>query len=369
MTNSRETVHSPLSVVGWLLLFAIFPMVRGRAILSANAAKAAGFYIETPLLAAATSSARFGGLNIKLKMENLQPSGSFKDRGIGNMIQSLSDGASISRLISSSGGNAGLSVATIGQKVGLPVDVFVPVTTLPMMIAKMKQRNANVYVGGENWNAADILARKAVADDLGARYIPPYDNPLIWEGHSTIIDELKNSLTESEKPDVIVLSVGGGGLLAGIQQGLDRAGWSDTRIIAVETEGAASFAAAHAVGAVVKLEKISTIASSLGALSVTAAVLDRTSQAVLMTEPMVVTDAEAVSACLQFADEQRFLVEPACGACLAAVYSARCRDLLIAGGKGKEAMNVVVIVCGGSVVNIDLMQKWKKDFTIHSETQ
>ena len=81
-----------------------------------------------------------------------------------------------------------------------------------------------------------------------------------------------------------------------------------------------------------------------------------------MTESLVVTDIEAVSACLQFADEQRTLVEPACGACLAAVYSARCRDLLVANRKGNKAMNVVVIVCGGSVVSLDLLQKWKTSF-------
>ena len=330
--------------------------VQCRALSSAQA-KAAGLYIETPLIAAAQ-----GGMNVKFKMENLQPSGSFKDRGIGNMIQALKEGSDLTRLISSSGGNAGHSVATIGQKFGLPVDVFVPVTTLPMMIEKMKQKGANVLVGGANWNAADVFAREALAKDSGARYIPPYDDPLIWEGHSTIVDELKASLGFEGKPDAIVLSVGGGGLLAGVQRGLDRAGWNDVRLIAVETEGAASFAAAKAAGTVVRLDKIDTVASSLGALSVTPTVLDSSSRAALMTESLIVTDIEAVSACLQFADEQRSLVEPACGACLAAVYSPRCRDLLRR--DGKEVKDVVVIVCGGSVVSLALLQQWKLKFAL-----
>lgn len=328
---------------------------------SALRAKNANFYIHTPLLTCAKTPSTIG-LNVKFKMENMQPSGSFKDRGIGNMIQSLRDSSSINRLICSSGGNAGLSVATIGEKVGLPVDVYVPLTTLPMMITKLKQRSANVFVGGENWNAADLVAREALSKNPGARYIPPYDDPLIWEGHSTIIDELAESLTEHEKPDTIVLSVGGGGLLAGIQQGLDRLGWNDVRIIAVETEGAASFAAAKAAGKIVKLDKISTVASSLGALSVTAAVLNSNSKAAQRTESLLVTDSEAVSACLKFADEQRTLVEPACGACLAAVYSPRCRDLIQTGKESGAEQKIVVIVCGGSVVSLDLLLSWKEKY-------
>ena len=332
-----------------------------RYIRSVAKARNAGFYIATPLLQSPLSSV-IGTIDVKFKMENLQVSGSFKDRGIGNMIQSLSDSSSISRLICSSGGNAGLSVATIGKRIGLPVDVYVPVTTLPMMITKLKQRGASVYVAGENWNDADLIARKSLAEDPSARYIPPYDDPLIWEGHSSIVDELETSLPESERPDVIVLSVGGGGLLAGIQQGLDRIGWDSVRILAVETEGAASFAAAKAAGEVVRLEKISTVASSLGALSVTAAVLDINSRAVQRTESYVVSDAEAVSACIEFANEQRCLVEPACGACLAAIYSPRCRDYLIGGIKSSDCLKVVVIVCGGSVVSLDLLTSWKEKY-------
>ena len=354
-------------VAGRLIIFAIFLIMNsglGALRLSSHSAlraKNANFYIHTPLLKCAKTHL-IGGMDVKFKMENMQPSGSFKDRGIGNMIQSLKDSSSINRLICSSGGNAGLSVATIGEKVGLPVDVYVPVTTLPMMITKLKQRSANVFVGGENWNAADLVAREALSKNPGARYIPPYDDPLIWEGHSTIIDELAESLTEQEKPDTIILSVGGGGLLAGIQQGLDRLGWNDVRIIAVETEGAASFAAAKAAGKIVKLEKISTVASSLGALSVTAAVLNSDSNAVQRTESLIVTDAEAVSACLTFADEQRTLVEPACGACLAAVYSPRCRDLVQTGIRSGATQKIVVIVCGGSVVSLDLLLSWKEKY-------
>lgn len=129
------------------------------------------------------------------------------------------------------------------------------------------------------------------------------------------MDEL---VAEGIKPGAIVLSVGGGGLLCGVQRGLERHGWQDVRIIAVETEGAASFAAAQKAGKPVRLEAITSIATSLGALAVTHGTL--TTKDSVVTESMVVSDKEAVRAMRKFADEERVLVEPACGAALAGVY-------------------------------------------------
>lgn len=119
---------------------------------------------------------------IYFKMDNLQPSGSFKDRGISHMIQTIASTNIISKLVCSSGGNAGHAVATAGEKLRLPVDVFVPVTTMPMMVEKIQRRGANVIVDGANWNEADTQARKALVEDPNAQYIPPFDHPLIWEG-------------------------------------------------------------------------------------------------------------------------------------------------------------------------------------------
>lgn len=132
---------------------------------------------------------------------------------------------------------AGHSVATIGKQLNLPVTVFVPVTTMPMMADKIRKQDANVNVFGSNWNEADSECKKFLSADSSCRYIPPFDDPRIWTGHSTIIDEIKEQLN-GVVPDAIVLSVGGGGLLCGVQEGLSRVGWSDVEIIAVETEGA-----------------------------------------------------------------------------------------------------------------------------------
>jgi hypothetical protein len=90
------------------------------------------------------------------------------------MIKTLSEREPVSKFVCSSGGNAGHAVAVACESFKIPCDVYVPTTTLPMMIEKLKQRGANVVVSGENWNAADALARQALASDSSARYIPPY---------------------------------------------------------------------------------------------------------------------------------------------------------------------------------------------------
>ena len=91
------------------------------------------------------------------------------------------------------------------------------------MIEKIKATSANVIIGGDNWNAADAAAKLSLSRDPYSQYIPPFDDPLIWEGNSSLVSELKHDLGDN-KPDLIILSVGGGGLLRGVQIGLEREG-------------------------------------------------------------------------------------------------------------------------------------------------
>jgi len=218
----------------------------------------------TPLLDSAPLSALLG-TKVWLKLDALQPSGSFKDRGMAHMCSTLQQ-RGIKRIISSSGGNAGLAASTAGRKLGLQVQVVVPETTKPLMIKKMCAVGAHVDVQGANWNEADALARSLVQESGGAAYyVPPFEDPLLWEGHSSIVDEIVDT---GVKPGAIVLSVGGGGLLNGIYTGLQRHGWSDVPVVTAETEGASCFASAVALGRSVRLSAITSIATSLGALEV-----------------------------------------------------------------------------------------------------
>ena len=106
-------------------------------------------------------------------------------------------------------------------------------------------------------------ARQLVAADSAAEYIPPYDNPLLWRGHSSIVDEVADA---GVRPGAIVASVGGGGLACGLLEGLERHGWGETTLVTAETEGASCFASAMEAGEPVRLDAITSVATSLGAL-------------------------------------------------------------------------------------------------------
>ncbi|MBN1813182.1 MAG: pyridoxal-phosphate dependent enzyme [Anaerolineae bacterium] len=307
-------------------------------------------HIHTPLVESFPLSKRTGR-RIWLKMENMQPVGSFKIRGIGRLCQQgKQDG--VGHFVSSSGGNAGYAAAYAGRKLAVQTTVFVPETTPPDARRKIASQGAEVKVVGSVWDEADEEA-VAFSKRVNGLYISPFDHPLIWEGHATIVDEIAHDLVaEIAKPDVIILSVGGGGLLCGVVEGLHRNGWQDVPILAVETEGTASLAASLEQGQLVTLDKITGVATSLGAKTVAQGAFERARQHPVQS--IVVTDAEAIDACVQFADEHRCLVEPACGASLALAYS---RPGSLAGA---ESVATIIIVCGGIGVTLDKIQQWRE---------
>ena len=302
------------------------------------------------------------------------------------------------KVISSSGGNAGLAVTTVARNIPeMDVSVVVPETTKAMVIEKLRSLGAEVTVHGENWNSADILARKWVEEakeDIGggAVYVSPYDNPLLWTGHSTVVDEIITQLSESPssanmKIGAMLASVGGGGLICGILEGIERNYYGEnedtcrgSKVVACETEGASSFAASFNASSVsvggekeismVRLDSIDSVATSLGALEVTSAAIQRAHRHQERGEggggddvlSYVCTDAEAIDACTKFATEHRMLIEPACGAALAPLYSERLRSKLLQELQGDENRAIVVEVCGGSGVNLDLLAGWKSQF-------
>ena len=166
----------------------------------------------------------------------------------------------------------------------------------------------------------------------------PFDDELLWRGHATMIHE---AATQGPRPDAVVVSVGGGGLLCGVLEGMHACGWIDVPVIAVETVGAASLRAAIAAGRLVTLDAITSIATSLGARRVCAEALAWTARHPVVST--VVTDAAAIRACVAIADDQRLLIEPACGAAVAAVQAREAAPL-------QTARDVLVILCGGATV-------------------
>ncbi|MCP4349549.1 MAG: pyridoxal-phosphate dependent enzyme [Desulfobacterales bacterium] len=302
-------------------------------------------HIRTPLFESVPIS-RHTDKSVFLKMECFQPAGSFKIRGIGRLCeQHVSSGKS--SLISSSGGNAGYAVAYSGRNLGAKVTVIVPETTSEGVCQQIRLEGAEVKIYGSVWDESHEYACN-LAEKINGAYIHPFDHPGIWKGHATIVDELAEQCVQ--KPDAVVLSVGGGGLLCGIAEGLERNGWTDVPVVAVETEGAASLAASVKKGKLISLEKVTSIATTLGAKQVASKAFDYARA--LNINPVTVADSSAVDACLKFSYDHRVLVEPACGASLSVVYN--CADII------KSAGTVVVIVCGGTGVSIEKLLQWQK---------
>jgi L-serine/L-threonine ammonia-lyase len=321
-------------------------------------------HIPTPLIESASLS-RAAGCAVWLKLEALQPPGSFKIRGIGAACEHHAR-LGAKRFVSSSGGNAGLAVAYAGRHLNTPVMVVVPLSTSERAKLLLEQEGAEVIVHGASWSDANALAQSLLGPTDA--FLHPFDDPLIWTGHATMIDEVAATGNE---PDAVLLAVGGGGLMAGVMEGLARNGWGDVPVLAVETHGAASLHAAMQAGKPVALDAITSIATSLGARQVcsqafalsqghiesTQASTDARGNAAqargdAKVRSLLVSDKQAVAACNRFLDDHRLLVEPACGAALAVAYDMP--DALAAYHK------VLVIVCGGATATADNLRQWTK---------
>ena len=298
-------------------------------------------HLDTPLIESLPLSLA-SGRRIWLKLDALQPPGSFKLRGIGHACETY-HARGARRFVSSSGGNAGLAVAYAGRQLEVPVTVVVPTTTTDTAITLLRREGAEVIVHGASWQEANELAQSKVGE--ADAFIHPFDDPLAWEGHASMIDEIAAA---GIAPDAVVLSVGGGGLLCGVAEGMKRAGWDRVPIVAVETDGAASLNAAMAAGDLVTLDAITSVATSLGAKRVCERAFQWTGER--RVRSVLVSDAAALNACERFLADHRLLVEPACGASLAPAYQRH--DALDA------FESVLVIVCGGATATIDQIRRW-----------
>ena len=142
--------------------------------------------------------------------------------------------------------------------------------------------------------------------------------------------------------------------------------WSKVPLVIMETEGANSFNQAVLANEVVKLDAIKSVATSLGSLSIQKELLEMSHSGEFEVISGVVSDRSAIHACLQFANDHRMLVEPACGAGLSSIYS----DTFINTNSPLESIKsdnqkpIILIVCGGEIVSTELLQKWKEQFAL-----
>jgi L-serine/L-threonine ammonia-lyase len=279
----------------------------------------------------------------------------------------------------SSGGNAGLACASTAALLGgLRATIVVPTSTTAFMVAKLRELGAEVVQTGASWAEADAHLRVALlTPEKGVRkvYVPPFDHPAIWTGAASLVDEMARDVMAGRVPggvDAVVCNVGGGGLLNGVMEGLERCGkllvagqpGRKTQVLAVETVGAESLFASVQAGQLVTLPGITSIATSLGARRVSEKTWEWFQRARGDLISTTVTDREAALACVEFLDDARILAEVACGATVATAYNGYLRQYLGKGLTDEEwaTRNVVLVVCGGSHTSLEILEKYKKTY-------
>ncbi|KAB8144943.1 pyridoxal-phosphate dependent enzyme [Chloroflexia bacterium SDU3-3] len=270
--------------------------------------------------------------NLRLKLENLQVSGSFKARGAFNHLLQLAPEQRQRGVVAASGGNHGVAVAYAASRLGLPATIYLPEQASADRVARIAAWGAQVVPYGRNWDDAHQQAM-AHAQAQGSPYIHPFDAQRTLEGTGTLGLELLDDLPEL---DCVVVAIGGGGLISGLSAAIKQLR-PHVRIIGVEPVGAASMSAALQAGRVRELPATHTIADTLAPRAVSERTLALTRQYV--DEVVLVEDAQMVAGMRWLWAEANQLVEPAGAAVVAAIQA----------GLDLAAYHApVALICGGN---------------------
>jgi threonine dehydratase len=270
---------------------------------------------------------------LALKLEMLQHAGSFKARGaFANLLLREVPPAGV---VAASGGNHGAAVAYAARAVGVPAKIFVPEVSSPAKIARIRGYGADLVVGGASYAEA-LAASEDWATSSGALRVPAFDQAETILGAGSLAAELRQQVPDTA---VVLASVGGGGLLAGICAGYA----GQARIVGVEPAGAPTLARAVAAGRPVDAEVGSVAVDSLAPRRIGdqtfAVIRDHLQQAVL------VSDDDIRSAQELLWDRLRLVAEPGGCAALAALTSGRYQA-----GPGEL---VTVVLSGANTTAVD----------------
>lgn len=175
--------------------------------------------------------------------------------------------------------------------------------------------------------------------------------------------EIAAQMPNNSAPDVLICSVGGGGLINGICQAMDDLNMHDTTVLAMETAGAESLNASLQARELVTLPKITSQATSLGCARVTGPTFKYAQRSTVRS--VVLPDAEAAMGCWRLADDERIMVELACGINVALCYDGRLEKAL--GRPVRPDDKVVIVLCGGSNVTSQMLCEWRKEYAYIEE--
>jgi threonine dehydratase len=306
--------------------------------IEAAATRIAGRVRRTPLVAAAPLAQPPGDLDLSLKLENLQITGSFKPRGATNCLLQL-DPALVARgVITASGGNHGLAVAYVGRQAKTSAVIYLPEGTPQTKADGLVALGAEVVIEGKVWNEANELAM-ARAERDGFAYLHPFADPRVIAGQGTVGLEI---LDDAPDLDQVIVAIGGGGLVSGVATAL-KALKPDIRVSGVEPVGAPALKRSLEVGELVTLPEIATVAGTLAPARSEQINLDIIARNV--DEIVLVDDEEMRDAARWLWSELGIAAELSGAAAMAALLQGR-----IAGEPGAR---VCVLVCGAGRDGMD----------------
>ncbi|MFE3248022.1 threonine/serine dehydratase [Streptomyces sp. NPDC059209] len=317
----------------------------GISDIEAAARLIAGHVVRTPTVESPGLSALLG-VPVTAKLELLQRTGSFKARGATAKLLSLSEADRAAGVVAVSGGNHAISVAVMAEALGVKATVVMAKSAPARAVEIAEAAGATVRLTDTMDEAFALMARLQ-AD--GLTMVHPFDDPLVVAGQGTVGLELADD-ADAEITDVLV-SIGGGALISGVAAAL-HARLPGVRIWGVETVGAQAMSEALAAGGP-KPVQLSSIVSTLSAPTVSRITYDHVTD--LVSDVLVVSDAEAVQGTLDLANHAKVWAEPAAG-CL--VPAAR-RVLERVGGGARLGL----VLCGGNATTSDVMT-WAERFDL-----
>lgn len=303
----------------------------------------APYVVRTPTLPIGRLSELLGHPVVG-KFELLQHTGAFKARGAFHKMLRLSEAERGAGVVAVSGGNHGLAVAYAARKLRLTATVIMPSTTAVTSVSQARADGAHVVVTD---TIAEAFTQALSEVATGKVMIHPFDDPAVISGQGTLALEL-----HADAPEVtdVVVSIGGGGMIAGVAVAL-KALDPSIRIWGVETVGADAMTRSLAAREPVTMDAITSIATTLGAPTVS----PRTLAAVqsLVEEVVVVSDAEAVRGIELLSEVSKIITEPAAACTWPAA-------LAIADRLPGDA-RVALVLCGGNA-SLDDISRWQDQF-------
>jgi threonine dehydratase len=287
---------------------------------------------RTPLMSARGIGAR-AGVELHLKCECFQKTGSFKPRGALNKVLSLSDAERARGLVTVSAGNHAQAVAWAAQHVGAPAVVVMPVDAPRSKLDAVRGYGAEVVLHADRTTLFDKLREVEAA--RGLTFVHPFDDPVVLAGAGTTGLEIAE---DAPATDVVIVPVGGGGLLGGVASAI-RALIPSARVVAVELEAGPGLGPALAAGKPVPAPRPATLCDGMTPPFVGALPLQIAREAGV--EVVTVTEAEVIEGIRLLMTRAKLYVEGSGAAATAALVAGKVR--VPAGAR------VVAIASGGNV--------------------